>query len=134
MYLYNIILRIFMNISDKLENIKSDIYQNGSKNDCKKFFLSSLLHFTISLEVSVGHFKEEYISYEKICENIPKRFGSRSTIQTILNESVHNKFFIKEISKNDKRVKIYKLSNDFSKMVNQWVDFHQNIINKNQAA
>ena len=117
-----------MQIEEKLELLKQDIYQKNENNECKKFFLSSILHFAISLEVSVGHFKEEYISYEKICENIPKRFGSRSTIQTILNESIHNKFFIKEKSNLDKRIKSYKLSNEFSIMLKHWINFHQNMI------
>ena len=123
-----------MKISEKLEIIRNDIYQKDEKNDCKRFFLSSILHFAISLEVSIGHFNESYIAYEKICENIPKKFGSRSTIQTILNESIHHKFFIKEISKKDKRIKIYKLSSDYAFMIEQWIDFHQKNIEKYQAA
>ena len=123
-----------MKISEKLDFIRNDIYQNNTKNDCKRFFLSSLLHFAISLEVSIGHFNKDYISYEKICENIPKKFGSRSTIQTILNESIHLKFFIKEQSKKDKRIKIYKLSDDYSLMMVQWIDFHQKNASKNEAA
>ena len=123
-----------MKIEQKLELLKNDIYQKNENNECKKFFLSSILHFAISLEVATGHFKDECISYEKICENIPKRFGSRSTIQSILNESIHNKFFIKEKSNLDKRIKTYKLSNEFSVMISNWIDFHQNITTKIQAA
>ena len=63
-----------------------------------------------------------YASYEKICEKIPKKFGSRSTIQSILNDAVELGYFIKAVSDLDKRVKIYKLSPKFTEDISLWMN------------
>ena len=56
-----------------------------------------------------------------IFANIPKSIGSRSSIQSILNEALEKNIFVKEQSKTDKRIKNYYLSNNFLDMINTWL-------------
>ena len=90
-------------IKEKKRNIYSSFF---SEDYVSKFLFKSILHHVISLE---------------ICANIPKSIGSRSSIQSILNEALEKNIFVKEQSKSDKRIKNYYLSNNFLDMINTWL-------------
>ena len=109
------------NIENILKTLRNDLYENQSTKGPLQFFQTSVLHFTICLEIGVGTHSNKYISYEKLCDCIPKKFGSRSTIQNILNDAVTCGYFDKDISKIDRRIKTYKFSKEFSSVVIQWV-------------
>jgi len=87
-----------------------------SENKFMKFFYTSRLHFIIILEISIGDMK----SFEFLCQKIPNAIGKRTTIQTILNESVASNILLKYASEKDKRIKFYKLSNDSEQALNDW--------------
>ena len=53
--------------------------------------------------------------------NVPKSIGSRSSIQSILNEALDKNIFKKSHSAKDRRIKNYFLDNDFLIMVNNWL-------------
>jgi DNA-binding MarR family transcriptional regulator len=67
---------------------------------------------------------------EDICYNVSPKVVSRSTIQNILKEGIRINFFTKEINKNDKREKFYKLTNEASKIMQDWAH-NQNTIFSN---
>ena len=90
-----------------------------SKSYIKNFFTKSSLHYAICLEIS-NHNNNGGISYEEICSAIPNLLGSRTSIQTTLNDGVQFKCFEKMQNKLDKRVKKYFLSKDFSIMITDW--------------
>ena len=69
---------------ETLKYLKNDLYDSHKTKTCLQFLQSSLLHYAICLEIGSGTYNNNYISYEKICDSIPKKFGSRSTIQNIL--------------------------------------------------
>ena len=85
-----------------------------------KFLFKSILHHVISLEIYENN-KLNGISFEAICANIPKSIGSRSSIQSILNDALEKNIFIKEQSKTDKRIKNYYLSSNFLNTINGWL-------------
>ena len=87
-----------------------------------------MLHFAISLEIGINTYNKNLISYENICYLIPKQLGSRSTIQSILNNGIQLGYFEKIISRNDKRVKHYKLSNNFIKIFENWIENQRKIL------
>jgi len=74
----------------------------------------------ISLEVYENN-KENGISFEAICSNVPKSIGSRSSIQSILNEALDKNIFNKSQSLKDKRIKKYFLNDEFTYMINNWL-------------
>ena len=100
---------------------KRNIYLSYFSDDYSyKFFFKSILHHVISLEVYENH-SLDGISFETICANVPKSIGSRSSIQSILNEALDKNIFKKFKSKKDKRVKNYFLDGNFSDMINNWL-------------
>ena len=104
-------------IKEKKLNIYSSFFSN---NYASKFLFKSILHHVISLEIYENN-RLNGISFETICANIPKSIGSRSSIQSILNEALEKNIFTKEQSKTDKRIKNYYLSNNFFNMINSWL-------------
>ena len=104
-------------IKEKKRNIYSSFF---SEDYVSKFLFKSILHHVISLEIYENN-KLNGISFETICGNIPKSIGSRSSIQSILNEALEKNIFVKEQSKSDKRIKNYYLSNNFLDMINTWL-------------
>ena len=87
-----------------------------------------MLHYAVIMEVfSQNNF--DGISYEKLCSNVPKVLGSRSSIQNLLNEGLDKKIFKKIENNKDKRIKNYFLSDEFSNLVIEWVKKQKNIFN-----
>ena len=116
-----IILRYLMTETEIIKEKKRNIYSSFFSEDyVSKFLFKSILHHVISLEIYENN-KLNGISFETICANIPKSIGSRSSIQSILNEALEKNIFVKEQSKTDKRIKNYYLSNNFLDMINTWL-------------
>ena len=105
-------------IKEKKRNIYSSFF---SEDYVSKFLFKSILHHVISLEIYENN-RLNGISFETICANIPKSIGSRSSIQSILNEALEKNIFTKEQSKTDKLIKNYYLSNNFFNMINSWIE------------
>ena len=105
-----------------LVTLRNDLYKNQNNNGCLNFFQLTKLHYSICLEVGIGTFNDDNVSYEKLCDTVPKKFGSRSTIQSILKEAVLLGYFIKDTSKKDKRIKTYTFSNEFTLGVKDWIE------------
>ena len=116
-------------IKEKKRNIYLSFF---SDNYSYKFFFKSILHHVISLEVYENNNKDG-ISFETICANIPKSIGSRSSIQSILNEALDKNIFNKLKIKKDKRIKNYFLENDTSIMINNWLKKEQEFFSKNNT-
>ena len=113
-------------IKEKKRNIYSSFF---SEDYVSKFLFKSILHHVISLEIYENNTLNG-ISFETICSNIPKSIGSRSSIQSILNEALDKNIFVKEQSQNDKRIKNYYLSHNFLNMINSWLKKESTFFNK----
>ena len=113
-------------IKEKKRNIYSSFF---SEDYVSKFLFKSILHHVISLEIYENN-RSNGISFETICANIPKSIGSRSSIQSILNEALEKNIFVKVQSKSDKRIKNYYLSNNFFDMINTWLKKESTYFNK----
>ncbi len=113
-------------ITEKKRNIYSSFF---SEDYVSKFLFKSILHHVISLEIYENN-KLNGISFEAICANIPKSIGSRSSIQSILNDALEKNIFIKEQSKTDKRIKNYYLSSNFLNTINGWLKKEGTFFNK----
>ena len=125
-----IFLRYLMTETEIIKEKKRNIYSSFFSEDyVSKFLFKSILHHVISLEIYENN-KLNGISFETICANIPKSIGSRSSIQSILNEALEKNIFVKEQSKSDKRNKNYYLSNNFLDMINTWLRKEGSFFNK----
>ena len=112
--------RYIVGLETVINLIKKDLYKDKNENSCYNFFYSSMLNYAISLEVASSINSSESMTFEKLCKIIPKKFGCRSSIKTALDIAVYEGFFIKEIKSNDKRIKAYELSEEYSLMITEW--------------
>ena len=118
-----------MNAEEIINFNKKALYSSlTSSNKSDRFFNKSILHYAASMEIfsftNLGG-----ISYEKLCMNIPKTLGSRSSIQNLLNEGLDKKLLIKVENNKDKRIKNYFLNDNFYKIVVNWIKEQKNIYN-----
>ena len=98
-----------MNAEEIINFNKKALYSSlTSKDESSRFFNKSILHYAATMEIFSFHNKGG-TSYEKLCLNIPKNLGSRSSIQNLLNEGLDKKLLIKVESKKDKRI-IFKFN------------------------
>lgn len=105
----------------KTEQYLKEFYEGSSSLDIKGFYYLSRLHSIIVLEVILATVdKNHLISFEYLCDHIPRNLGKRTTIQTILNEAVRKNFFTKTTSQKDKRVKYYILEKTSAEVIEKW--------------
>tara|TARA_A100001011_G_C14283521_1_gene832586 strand:- start:19 stop:378 length:360 start_codon:yes stop_codon:yes gene_type:complete len=88
-----------------------------SGNPHEKFLFKSRSHTIIAFCTA----SEENMTLEKVCEKLPHKIVSRSTIQSILKEGVANNFFIKEVDQKDKRQKVYNLTDMSRRLLENWL-------------
>ena len=113
-----------------IKQIKKDIYQSFHSDDyINKFLFKSILHHVITLEIYENN-NIDGISFESICANVPKSIGSRSSIQSILNEALDKTIFTKEQSTKDKRIKNYFLSEKYHRYINEWMKRSESYFSK----
>ena len=118
-----------MNAEEIINFNKKALYSNLTSSDkSSRFFNKSILHYAASMEI-FSFTKTGGISYEKLCINIPKILGSRSSIQNLLNEGLDKNLLFKVESDKDKRIKNYFLSDIFYHLVLNWIKQQKNIYN-----
>ena len=118
-----------MNSEQIIKLNKEALYSTLTSSDkFGRFFNKSILHYAAIMEV-FSYNKLDGISYEKLCINIPKSLGSRSSIQNLLNEGLDQKIIFKVEHKRDKRIKNYFLSDEFYHMVLDWIKIQKKIYN-----
>ena len=118
-----------MNAEEIIKLNKEALFSSLTSSDVfGKFFNKSILHYAAIMEVFSFN-KLGGISYEKLCQSIPKSLGSRSSIQNLLNEGLDKNLLVKVESDKDKRIKNYFLSDDFYHMVLDWIKAQKSIYN-----
>ena len=117
-----------------MEKIFTELYKDihnsvqTQQDPLRKFLFSTRQH--ILLIFYIASQVDQKTTLEDICYNVSPKVVSRSTIQNILKEGFNIKFFEKEINKKDKREKFYKLTNEASKLMQDWAH-NQNSIFSN---
>ena len=118
-------------ISDvSLEEKHSDIFDFFSKtfgvSGTTSFIYNSKAHFIITLYI-----KEQsgYAHFESICKAIPRKVASRGTVQSILDMGVKLDIFSKLAYPNDKRIKLYNLSEAASHEIDKFFKDFLNVLN-----
>ena len=71
--------------------------------------------------------KKKLLEIGKKISTIPKNFGSRASIQNILNLGLKDNFFIKVQSKKDKRVQDIKIKDELLKYIEIWIKMHTGV-------
>ena len=109
------------NAEYKTEKYLKEFYDLSNTTDIKGFYYETRLHSVIVLEISLASFNKNHpVSFEYLCETIPKKLGKRTTIQTILNEGLRKEYFIKTLNEKDKRIKFYTLEKNSLEIIEKW--------------
>ena len=111
--------RMFKALFDYHAGIPPDKYTKFNK-----FFYKSHNHFYIVLLLASSSNEHAGYHYEEIVNMYPHLYASRTTIHSILNEGVENKFFSKHKNIHDHRKQNYKLSFEQKKEAISWLDNH----------
>ena len=105
----------------KTENYLKEFYDLSNTTDIKGFYYETRLHSVIVLEISLASFNKNHsVSFEYLCETIPKKLGKRTTIQNILNEGIRKGYFLKTLNEKDKRIKLYTLERHSLEIIEKW--------------
>ena len=105
----------------KTEKYLQEFYDLNNTSNVKGFYYETRLHSVIVLEISLASFNKNHpVSFEYLCEKIPKKLGKRTTIQTILNEGIRKGYFIKTLNEKDKRMKFYTLEKNSLEIIKKW--------------
>ena len=75
------------------------------------FIFRTPLHWNVMLIIALATFKDEYItSFQEICKSIPSKVGSKSSIQSIIENGIQEGFISKAPLVKDMRVKSLTLT------------------------
>ena len=117
-----------------MEKIFTELYKDihnsaqTQKDPFKRFLFATRQHVLIIFYIASQI--DQKTTLEDLCYNVSPKVVSRSTIQNILKEGCNINFFEKEINQKDKREKFYKLTNEASKVMQDWAH-NQNSIFSN---
>ncbi len=78
----------------------------------QEYFLRTRLNILLCIEIASRQAGKDLITFEELCEVIPKYIGSRSSVLSSLREGVDRGFFTKDRSEEDKRLRIYSLDEE----------------------
>ena len=79
-----------------INNFKKDIKSIDNNDGCKKFFFSSILHLSVSLEIASSSILEENINLSKLNLLVPCSLGNEENIKEVLKEGIKKNFLLKK--------------------------------------
>ena len=101
--------------SNVIELIKYDMHcVDNSKDPEYLFYTKSMLNRSITHYLMLKAEENIPVNFEKLCDEVNKRIGGRSTIYEVLQDGLNRGYFTKGEDDNDKRLRLYTLSEHYS--------------------
>jgi len=86
------------------------------------FIFRTPLHWNVMLIIALATFKDEHVtSFQEICKSIPSKVGSKSSIQSIIENGIQEGFIFKAPLVKDMRVKSLTLTDKAKKDFEAWL-------------
>ena len=98
-----------LNINKTTQNFIS-LWSQIHTNKFRLFTTQSMLYWNVIFLIADATLNNYELTYEDICRKINHRIGSRSSIQTVLGNSLSAGYVQKKLCHNDKRAKYYNLT------------------------
>ena len=92
------------------------LIQNSTSSNFSKFFYRSRSTVLVTLLIASAKDDEKY-SLENILERIPRKLVSRTSVKSILDEAVTQKFYLKATDKIDNRRKVYSINKKYDEEI-----------------
>lgn len=110
-----------MNFEQLLKEFIKEYYKSKNEKGFNEFRYRSSLHFLLCLEIALSSYSKKNVSYEILCDKIPRSWGSRTTILSILNHGIAENYFDKVSNQKDRRVKFYRLNDPSKLSMEKWL-------------
>ena len=112
-------------VSENLEERELRSYfdymvKHATNSRFRIFLYKSRNHALICMLLGSCNKNDRGFSYEEICNLIPAKLASRTTVLTILQEGILLNYFVKEIDVRDKRKQLYKLQKPQKNRIVSW--------------
>tara|TARA_B100000035_G_C20986564_1_gene548089 strand:+ start:958 stop:1314 length:357 start_codon:yes stop_codon:yes gene_type:complete len=109
---------------------KEDLIKTSTDNEIKfnKFYYNSRSYVLVVLFITY-YGPRNIATFELACNKIPNSVCSRSTIKKILDQGLKDGFFTKSTDAQDKRKQKYKLTNEYQKLMRNWIKRMKEIFN-----
>ena len=98
-----------LNINKTTQNFIS-LWSEVHTNKFRLFTTQSMLYWNVIFLIADATLNNYELTYEDICRKINHRIGSRSSIQTVLGNSLSAGYVQKKLCHNDKRAKYFHLT------------------------
>ena len=98
-----------LNINKTVQNFIS-LWSQVHTNKFRLFTTQSMLYWNVIFLIADATLNNYELTYEDICRKINHRIGSRSSIQTVLGNSLSAGYVQKKLCHNDKRAKYFNLT------------------------
>ena len=95
--------------------------------DFQVFFYRNRVNVIICLLISISSKEDKEIGFEDLCSYIPGFITSRSTIKSVLDYAVKEKYFIKSKSLLDNRKSTYIPSSITLIFLTKWIERNKEI-------
>lgn len=109
----------------KLQNILL-----SDKSAESNFFTKTYLHTYIVNQLVLNTNDNVKTNFEMLCEQIPKKIGSRSAILVVLHEGLDLGFLLKSKSETDKRLRIYTVAESLTEHLDKTAEILLNTSNE----
>ena len=94
----------------------------SDKSAESNFFTKSYLHTYIVNLLVLNMNDNVQTNFEMLCDQIPKKIGSRSAILVVLHEGLELGFLLKSKLKTDKRLRIYTVAESLTEHLSNTAD------------
>ena len=98
-----------LNINKTTQNFIS-LWSEVHTNKFRLFTTQSMLYWNVIFLIADATLNNYELTYEDICKKVNHRIGSRSSIQSVLGNSLAAGYVKKKLCQNDKRAKYYHLT------------------------
>jgi len=118
-----------MSIKNKkiLQNFLDEIMKISFGKGFSGFFYRNRVNVIICLLISISSKEDKEIGFEDLCSYIPGFITSRSTIKSVLDYAVKEKYFIKSKSLLDNRKSTYIPSSVTRVFLKKWTERNKEI-------
>ena len=105
-----------MNYKKTAGRLFDALIQNSTSSEFKQFFYRSRSTVLVTLLVASAN-DDEQNSLENILERIPRKLVSRTSVKSILDEAVTQKFYLKATDDKDNRRRVYSINSKFEEEI-----------------
>ena len=115
-----------MNYKNTAGRLFEALIQNSTSSAFKQFFYRSRSTVLVTLLIASAKDGEQY-SLENILERIPRKLVSRTSVKSILDDAVTQKYYLKAMDEKDNRRRVYSINSKFEEEIIDLMARYQDI-------